>query len=109
MENNNTNYKIFKFLGIAVVLFYAFIFIGSSFSTAGVKDAPQIEYKSDYMNQKVELKDAEVLGKFWNDEGHYLVVYDEDTKSPKLFKISYSEWKSYQYRGYILNSAGGLC
>ena len=44
------------------------------------------------MNQKVELKDAEVLGKFWNDEGHYLVVYDEDTKSPKLFKISYSEW-----------------
>ena len=92
MENNNTNYKIFKFLGIAVVLFYAFIFIGSSFSTAGVQDAPKIEYTSDYLNQKMDLRDSEVLGKFWNDEGHYLVVYDEDTKSPKLFKISYSEW-----------------
>lgn len=92
MENDNKNYKIFKILGLAVVLFYAFIFIGSSFSTAGVKDAKPIEYKSDYLNQKVELRDAEVLGKFWNDKGHFIVVYDEDTKAPKLFQIDFSEW-----------------
>lgn len=92
MENNNKNYKIFKILGLAVVLFYAFIFIGSSFSTAGVKDAKPIEYKSDYLNQKMELRDAEVLGKFWNDKGHFIVVYDEDTKAPELFQIDFSEW-----------------
>jgi hypothetical protein len=92
MENNNKNYKIFKFLGIAVVLFYAFIFIGSSFSTAGVKDAPKIEYTSDYLNQKMEVRDAEVLGKFWNDKGHFIVVYDEDKKAPELFQIDFSEW-----------------
>ena len=92
MENNNKNYKIFKILGLAVVLFYAFIFIGSSFSTAGVKDAPKIEYTSDYLNQKMELRDAEILGKFWNDKGHFIVVYDEDTKAPELFQIDFSEW-----------------
>lgn len=92
MENNNRNYKIFKILGLAVVLFYAFIFIGSSFSTAGVKDAKPIEYKSDYLNQKMELRDAEILGKFWNDKGHFIVVYDEDTKAPELFQIDFSEW-----------------
>ena len=92
MENNNKNYKIFKILGLAVVLFYAFIFIGSSFSTAGVKDAKPIEYKSDYLNQKIELEDAEVLGKFWNDKGHFIVVYDEDTKAPELLQIDFSEW-----------------
>lgn len=92
MENNNKNYKIFKILGLAVVLFYAFIFIGSSFSTTGVKDAKPIEYKSDYLNQKMELRDAEILGKFWNDKGHFIVVYDEDTKAPELFQIDFSEW-----------------
>ncbi len=92
MENNNKNFKIFKVLGLAVVLFYAFIFIGSSFSTAGVKDAKPIEYKSDYLNKKVELVDAEVLGKFWNDKGHFIVVYDEDTKAPELIQIDFSEW-----------------
>lgn len=93
MENNNRNYKIFKILGLAVVLFYAFIFIGSSFSTAGVKDTKPIEYKSDYLNQKMELRDAKILGKFWNDKGHFIVVYDEDTKAPQLFQIDFSEWK----------------
>ena len=92
MENNNKNYKIFKILGLAVVLFYAFIFIGSSFSTTGVKDAKPIEYKSDYLNQKMELRDAEILGKFLNDKGHFIVVYDEDTKAPELFQIDFSEW-----------------
>ena len=92
MENDNKNYKIFKIMGLAVVLFYAFIFIGSSFSTTGVKDAKPIEYKSDYLNQKMELRDAEVLGKFWNDKGHFIVVYDEDTKAPELFQIDFSEW-----------------
>lgn len=92
MENDNKNYKIFKILGLTIVLFYAFIFIGSSFSTAGVKDAKPIEYKSDYLNQKMELRDAEILGKFWNDKGHFIVVYDEDTKAPELFQIDFSEW-----------------
>lgn len=50
MENNNINYKIFKFLGIVVVLFYVFIFIGSSFFIVGVKDVLKIEYISDYLN-----------------------------------------------------------
>lgn len=92
MENNNKNYKIFKILGLAVVLFYAFIFIGSSFSTAGVKNAKPIEYKSDYLNQKIELRDAEVLGKFWNDKGHFIVLYNGITKVPELFQIDFSEW-----------------
>lgn len=40
----------------------------------------------------MDLRDFEVLGKFWNDEGYYFVVYDEDIKFLKLFKISYFEW-----------------
>lgn len=93
MENNNKNYKIFKFLGIALVLFYAFIFIGSSFSTVGVKDAKPLEYKSEYLKQEIELKDSTILGKFWNSKGHFIVVYDEDTKAPKIVSVPFSEWK----------------
>ena len=96
MENNNRNYKIFKFLGIAVVLFYAFIFIGSRFVTVGVDskpEEPQTEYTSEYLKQEAELKDATIIGKFWNNKGHFIVVYDEDTKAPKIVSVAFSEWQ----------------
>ena len=92
MKRDNGDLNLFKLVGVLLVLFYLFVFIGVNFVTVGVKDAKPIEYKSDYLNQKMELRDAEILGKFWNDKGHFIVVYDEDTKAPELFQIDFSEW-----------------
>lgn len=96
MENNNTNYKIFKFLGIAVVLFYAFIFIGSSFVTVGIKDPEPLYTESSwdsYSHLEAKLEDAEILGKFWNSKGHFIVVYNDTKKAPEVFEVDFSEWQ----------------
>lgn len=43
----------------------------------------------EYSKQEIQLKDATILGKFWNDKGQSIVVYDEDTK---VLEVDFSEW-----------------
>ena len=49
--------------------------------------------KIEYSKQKANIEDAEILGKFWNEKGHFIVVYNELTKAPEIFQIDYSEWQ----------------
>lgn len=87
--------KLLKGLGIALILFYAWVFIAVNFVTVGVNSkntAQESTQQVENTRLKAEMKDAEILGKFWNDKGHFIVVYDEDTKAPELFQIDFSEW-----------------
>ncbi len=45
------------------------------------------------LDYEAELEDAEILGKFWNKEGYYIIVYNNAKKAPELFKVEFSEWK----------------
>lgn len=88
--------KLLKGLGIALVLFYAWVFIAVNFVTVGVdsKDTAQESTKSvEETSLKAEFKDAEILGKFWNEKGHFIVVYNELKKAPEVFQVDFSEWE----------------
>ncbi|WP_100104377.1 hypothetical protein [Streptococcus pseudopneumoniae] len=90
--------KLLKGLGIALVLFYMVIFIGVNFVTVGVDNDKKEEttketQRYEMLDYEAELEDAEILGKFWNKKGYYVVVYDKATKAPELFKVEFSEWK----------------
>ncbi|WP_172934012.1 MULTISPECIES: hypothetical protein [unclassified Streptococcus] len=90
--------KLLKGLGFALVLFYMVIFIGVNFVTVGVDNDKKEEtvketQRYEMLDYEAELEDAEILGKFWNKKGYYVVVYDKTTKAPELFKVEFSEWK----------------
>ena len=90
--------KLLKGLGIALVLFYMVIFIGVNFVTVGVDNDKKVEttketQRYELLDYEAELEDAEILGKFWNKEGYYIIVYNNAVKAPELFKVEFSEWK----------------
>ena len=90
--------KLLKGLGIALVLFYIVIFIGVNFVTVGVDNDKKVEttketQRYELLDYEAELEDAEILGKFWNKEGYYIIVYNNAVKAPELFKVEFSEWK----------------
>ncbi|CGE77063.1 Uncharacterised protein [Streptococcus pneumoniae] len=90
--------KLLKGLGIALVLFYMVIFIGVNFVTVGVDNDNKVEttketQRYELLDYKAELEDAEILGKFWNDKGYFIVVYNGTTKVPEILDVEFSEWK----------------
>lgn len=87
--------KLLKGLGIALVLFYAWVFIAVNFVTVGVdsKDTKQESTQQvEETNLKAEMKDAEILSKFYNEKGYFIVVYNGITKAPEVFQVDYNEW-----------------
>lgn len=69
---------------------------GSSFVTVGDDSDKKVEPQtkmngSELLDYKADFEDAEVLGKFWNSNGYYLIVYDNATKAPEMFKVEFSE------------------
>lgn len=103
MKRDNGNLKLFKFVGIGAVLFCLFMIIGSRFVTIGVdskeetktaqiKSTKQADL-SEYSTMKAKEEDAEILGKFWNEKGHFIVVYNELTKAPEVLQVDFSEWQ----------------
>ena len=36
------------------------------------------------------------MGKFWNSKGHFIVVYDEETKVAKIYPVKEKEWGEYR-------------
>ena len=94
MKRDNGDYNLFKFVGIGAILFCLFMIIGSRFVTVGLEEPkPVQEEPSEYLKQEIQLEDAKILGKFWNDKGHFIVVYNELTKAPEIFQVDYSEWQ----------------
>ena len=94
MKRDNGDYNLFKFVGIGAILFCLFMIIGSRFVTVGLEEPKPVQKEpSEYLKQEIQLEDAKILGKFWNDKGHFIVVYNELTKAPEIFQVDYSEWQ----------------
>ncbi|AEL10801.1 hypothetical protein [Streptococcus pseudopneumoniae] len=92
--------KELKLLKYATIVFMVFIFFWVSFGgyILGTQRSNEIEtvketQRYEMLDYEAELEDAEILGKFWNKKGYYIVVYDKTIKAPELFKVEFSEWK----------------
>ena len=100
MKRDNGDLNLFKLVGILLVLFYLFVFIGVNFVTVGVdskeetKTAQTESPTSQESKLRTDLHDGTILGKFWNSKGHFVVVYDEDTKAPIIFPVDVKEWET---------------
>lgn len=99
MKRDNGDLNLFKLVGIGLALFYVFIYLGTSFVTAGVDSNEDTKTVQDEnitrQENKLEAKeeDAEILGKFWNEKGYFIVVYNGITKAPEVFQVDFSEWQ----------------
>lgn len=90
--------KLLKGLGIALVLFYVWVFIAVNFVIVGV-DSTDTKESTQQTNINIEntklranLEDATILGKFWNSKGHFIVVYNGITKAPEVFQVEEKSW-----------------
>ena len=97
MKRDNGDLILFKIVGVGLVIFYLFVFIGVNFVTVGVdntqENTQQTDKKLEEMSLKAEMKDAEILSKFYNDKGYFIVVYNGITKAPEVFQVDFSEWE----------------
>lgn len=93
--------KELKLLKYATIIFMLFIFFWVSFGgyilgTQGnneIETEQQMDKKIEELNLKAEMKDAEILSKFYNEKGYFIVVYNELTKAPEVLKVDFSEWE----------------
>lgn len=87
--------KELNFLKYATIVFMLFIFFWVSFGgyilgTQGnneVETEQQINKKIEDSGLKAEMKDAEILGKFYNEKGYFIVVYNGTTKAPEIIGV----------------------
>ena len=101
MKRDNGDYNLFKFVGVGAVVFCLFIIIGSSFVTDGLdskepKTAQTESPTSQESKLRTDLHDDTILGKFWNSEGYFVVVYDEETKVAKIYPVKEKKWLEYR-------------
>ena len=90
-----------KLLKYATIIFMLFIFVWVSFGgyilgTQGnnkIETEQQMTKKIEELNLKAEMKDAEILSKFYNEKGYFIVVYNGTTKAPEVFQVDFDEWK----------------
>ena len=99
MKRDNGDFSLFKFVGFGAIVFCLIIIIGSRFVTVGVdskepKTAQTESPTSQESKLRTNLHDGTILGKFWNSEGHFIVVYDDDTKAPIIFPVEVKEWET---------------
>ncbi|MGC0300799.1 hypothetical protein ACLNCV_07505 [Streptococcus sp. CL5.50] len=93
--------KELNFLKYATIVFMLFIFFWVSFGgyilgTQGnneVETEQHINKKIEDSGLKAEMKDSEILGKFYNEKGYFIVVYNGTTKAPEVFQVDFSEWE----------------
>ncbi|MDR9570993.1 hypothetical protein RI569_04395 [Streptococcus pneumoniae] len=96
--------KELNFLKYATIIFMLFIlfwvnFGGYILGTQGnneTKTAQTENLINEESRLRAELRDAEILGKFWNSKGHFVVVYDEETKVAKIYPVKEKEWGEYR-------------
>lgn len=93
--------KELKLLKYTTIIFMLFIFFWMSFGgyilgTQGnneIETEQQMTKKIEETGLKAEMKDAEILSKFYNDKGYFIVVYNGITKAPEVLQVDFSEWK----------------
>ena len=97
--------KELKFLKYATIVFMLFIlfwvnFVGYILGTQGSKEEIKTVQTESAVSQegklRTNLNDGTILGKFWNSEGHFVVVYDEETKVAKIYPVKEKEWVEYR-------------
>lgn len=97
MKRDNGDLDLFKLVGVLLVLFYLFVFIGVHFVTVGgdntQESTQQTSKKLEELSLKAEMKDAEILSKFYNEKGYFIVVYNGTTKAPEVFQVDFNEWE----------------
>lgn len=98
MKRDNGDLYLFKFVGIGAILFCLFMIIGSRFVTVGLDSKePKIAQTESQTSQesklRTDLHDGTILGKFWNEKGHFIVVYNGTTKAPEIIEVYFSEWQ----------------
>ena len=96
MKRDNGDLNLFKFVGIGAVLFCLFIIIGSRFVTVGIdskEETKTVQTEKQESTLKAKEEDAEILGKFWNEKGYFIVVYNDLTKAPEVLQVDFSEWQ----------------
>lgn len=97
MKRDNGDLNLFKLVGVLLVLFYLFVFIGVHFVTVGgdntQESTQQTSKKLEELSLKAEMKDAEILSKFYNEKGYFIVVYNGTTKAPEVFQVDFNEWE----------------
>lgn len=102
MKRDNGDLILFKIVGVGLVLFYLFVFIGVNFVTVGVdskQDTKAVQTESPTSQEsklRTDLHDDTILGKFWNSKGYFVVVYDEETKVAKIYPVKEKEWVEYR-------------
>lgn len=102
MKRDNGDLNLFRFVGIGAILFILFFWIGSSFVTVGIDNDKEAKIAQTERAVKQEgelrtdLRDSVILGKFWNSKGHFVVVYDEETKVAKIYPVKEKEWVEYR-------------
>lgn len=98
MKRDNGDLNLFKFVGIGAVVFCLFIIIGSRFVTVDndSKEETKIAQTDSIVKEesklKAELRDAEILGKFWNSKGYFIIIYNDLTKAPEVLEVEKNEW-----------------
>lgn len=93
--------KELKLLKYTTIIFMLFIFFWMSFGgyilgTQGnneIETEQQMTKKIEEMGLKAEMKDAEILSKFYNEKGHFIVVYNGITKAPEVLQVDFDEWE----------------
>lgn len=91
--------KELNFLKYATIIFMLSIlfwvnFGGYILGTQGNNETKTAQKEpSEYLKQEIQLEDAKILGKFWNDKGYFIVVYRDTTKAPEIVEVDASEWE----------------
>lgn len=93
--------KELKLLKYATVVFMLFIlfwvnFGGYILGTQGNNKPKTVQTESiSRQDSKLEAKeeDAEILGKFYNEKGYFIVVYNGITKAPEVIQVDFDEWQ----------------
>lgn len=91
--------KLLKYATIGFMLFILFWvnFGGYIIGTQGRKEETKTTQVESLGKQETKYKakeeDAEILGKFWNEKGYFIVVYNDLTKAPEVLKVDSNEWK----------------
>ncbi len=93
--------KLLKYATIGFMLFILFWvnFGGYILGTQGNEETKTVQTESVVSQEgklRTNLDDGTILGKFWNSEGHFIVVYDEETKVAKIYPVKEKEWVEYR-------------
>lgn len=89
-----------KILGYATLAFMIFVIIGVNFHVnEPIKEQPHIELSQSVLDTelKVQLKEGIVLGKYYTNDGYYIIVWDEEIKKPVVHDLDKVEWERIRF------------